>query len=68
MKGKTIALRGLWQRDLGHLQEGRELGAKVVTLSGPDGYIYDPDGVCNERRLTIGGDARQRPATGEGLR
>ncbi len=28
-----------------------ELGAKVVTLSGPDGYIYDPDGVTTEEKL-----------------
>ena len=25
------------------------MGAKVVTLSGPDGYIYDPSGVSGEK-------------------
>ena len=27
------------------------LGAKVITLSGPDGYVYDPDGVCTEEKV-----------------
>ena len=26
-----------------------ELGGKVVTISGPDGYIYDPDGITGEK-------------------
>jgi len=29
-----------------------ELGGKVVTISGPDGYVYDEDGVSGEK-LTI---------------
>ena len=28
-----------------------QLGAKVITLSGPDGYVYDPDGVCTEEKV-----------------
>ena len=27
------------------------MGAKVVTLSGPDGYIYDPDGVTTKEKI-----------------
>ncbi|MEG0253701.1 MAG: glutamate dehydrogenase, partial [Muribaculaceae bacterium] len=29
--------------------KANELGAKVVTISGPDGYIYDPDGISGEK-------------------
>ena len=25
------------------------MGAKVITISGPDGYIYDPDGISGEK-------------------
>ena len=28
-----------------------KLGGKVVTLSGPDGYVYDPDGVCTQEKF-----------------
>ena len=33
----------------GAAKKAAELGAKVVTLSGPDGYVYDPDGVTGEK-------------------
>ena len=33
------------------IQKAQQLGAKVVTLSGPDGYIYDPDGVSTEEKI-----------------
>ena len=38
----------------GTAMKATELGAKVVTLSGPDGYIYDPEGMNDEDRLYAG--------------
>ena len=32
---------------MGHRKKAMHLGAKVVTLSGPDGYIYDEAGVSS---------------------
>ena len=32
-------------------QKIAELGGKAVTLSGPDGYIYDPDGITTEEKF-----------------
>jgi glutamate dehydrogenase (NADP+) len=45
IKGKTVAVSGFGNVAWGAVTKANELGAKVVTLSGPDGYIYDPDGV-----------------------
>ncbi len=45
IKGKTIAVSGFGNVAWGAVKKATELGAKVVTLSGPDGYIYDPEGV-----------------------
>lgn len=47
--GKTIAISGFGQVAWGVVKKAAELGAKVVTLSGPDGYIYDPDGISGEK-------------------
>jgi len=44
-EGKTVAVSGFGNVAWGAVQKVTELGGKVVTLSGPDGYIYDPEGV-----------------------
>ena len=35
----------------GIMKKAAMLGAKVVTLSGPDGYVYDPEGVCTKEKI-----------------
>ena len=47
IKGKTIACAGFGNVTWGICKKAMHLGAKVVTLSGPDGYIYDPEGVSS---------------------
>lgn len=49
IQGKTIAVSGFGNVAWGAVTKATELGAKVVTLSGPDGHIYDPDGVSGEK-------------------
>ncbi|MGI6722192.1 MAG: NADP-specific glutamate dehydrogenase [Anaerovoracaceae bacterium] len=49
LKGKTVAISGFGNVSWGTATKLNELGAKVVTISGPDGYIYDPDGVSGEK-------------------
>lgn len=49
IEGKTISVSGFGNVAWGAVLKATELGAKVVTLSGPDGYIYDPDGVKGEK-------------------
>lgn len=48
-KGKTVAISGFGNVAWGAVKKATELGAKVVTLSGPDGYIYDPEGMNEEK-------------------
>lgn len=49
LKGKTVAISGFGNVAWGAVKKATELGAKVVTLSGPDGYIYDPEGISGEK-------------------
>ena len=48
-EGKRVAVSGFGNVAWGVVQKVNELGGKVVTLSGPDGYIYDPDGVTGDK-------------------
>ncbi len=49
LKGKTVAVSGFGNVAWGAVRKVNELGGKVVTLSGPDGYIYDPQGVSGKK-------------------
>ncbi len=49
LKGKTIALSGFGNVAWGAALKTTELGGKVITISGPDGYIYDPNGISGEK-------------------
>ena len=51
IKGKTFAISGFGNVAWGVAMKVAELGGKVVTLSGPDGYIYDPAGICTAEKL-----------------
>ena len=51
IKGKTIACAGFGNVTWGICKKATQLGAKVVTLSGPDGYVYDPDGVATDEKI-----------------
>lgn len=49
IKDKTIAISGFGNVAWGAALKATELGAKVVTISGPDGYIYDEKGIAGEK-------------------
>jgi len=48
-EGKTVAVSGFGQVAWGAIRKATELGAKVVTLSGPDGYVYDKGGIKGDK-------------------
>lgn len=48
-EGKTVAISGFGNVAWGVAQKVTALGGKVVTLSGPDGFVYDKDGISGEK-------------------
>ena len=51
LKGKTVAVSGFGNVAWGVCEKVAQLGGKVVTLSGPDGAVYDPDGVVTKEKI-----------------
>lgn len=49
MKGKTIAISGFGNVAWGAALKATEMGAKVITISGPDGYVLDENGISGEK-------------------
>ncbi|MBN2174793.1 MAG: NADP-specific glutamate dehydrogenase [Bacteroidales bacterium] len=49
MKGKTVCISGFGNVAWGAASKINELGGKVVTISGPDGYIHDPQGISGDK-------------------
>lgn len=49
LEGKRVAISGFGNVAWGAAQKVIELGGKVVTLSGPDGYVYDAEGISGEK-------------------
>ena len=53
VKGKTFAISGFGNVAWGTVKKLTELGGKVVTISGPDGYVYDEDGINTEEKINF---------------
>ncbi|MBR2024181.1 MAG: NADP-specific glutamate dehydrogenase, partial [Clostridia bacterium] len=51
IKGKTVVVSGFGNVAWGTVKKINELGGKVVVISGPDGYIYDEDGVSTDEKI-----------------
>ena len=51
IKGKTFAVSGFGNVAWGAVKKITELGGKVVTISGPDGYVYDKDGINTDEKI-----------------
>ncbi len=61
IEGKIVTVSGFGNVAWGVVKKVNELGGKVITLSGPDGFIHDPDGVTGEKvdymlRLRLSGN------------
>ena len=53
IKGKTFVVSGFGNVAWGTVKKVTELGGKVVTISGPDGYVYDEEGICTEEKIAF---------------
>ena len=49
--GKTFAVSGFGNVAWGAIKKIAELGGIPLTLSGPDGYVYDKDGIVTEEKI-----------------
>lgn len=49
IKDKTIAVSGFGNVAWGAVTKATQLGGKVITISGPDGYIYDSEGISGDK-------------------
>ncbi len=52
IEGKTVAVSGFGNVAWGVCEKVAQLGGKVVTISGPDGYCYDPDGIITPEKIS----------------
>ena len=52
IEGKTVAVSGFGNVAWGVCEKVAQLGGKVVTISGPDGYCYDPDGIVTPEKIS----------------
>ncbi|MCQ2454750.1 MAG: NADP-specific glutamate dehydrogenase [Clostridia bacterium] len=53
IKGKTFAVSGFGNVAWGAVKKINDLGGKVVTISGPDGYVYDKDGINTDEKINF---------------
>jgi len=53
IKGKTFAVSGFGNVAWGTVKKIAELGGKVLTISGPDGYVYDEDGISTDEKINF---------------
>ena len=49
IEGKTVSISGFGNVAWGAALKATEMGAKVLTISGPDGYVYDENGISGEK-------------------
>lgn len=52
LEGKTVVLSGYGNVAWGAAKKITEMGGKVVTISGHNGYVYDPDGINSEEKIS----------------
>lgn len=52
LEGKTVVLSGYGNVAWGAAKKITEMGGKVVTISGHNGYVYDPEGINTEEKIS----------------
>ena len=51
LEGKTFVVSGFGNVAWGTVKKITELGGKVICISGPDGYVYDENGVSTPEKI-----------------